>query len=117
MTAIDAFHADAWTKQHSRLPDDLAALAPRWHRDYASRQVLVEIDILPGKVLNLILDGLQTKHRVQFSFLRQYESETYHNATHRVVFTPSKGLPGVGVHLKTIKSDICAYRSAEDIGK
>ena len=111
MTSIDAFRQDAWTKQDPRLPNDWPTLTPEWHRDYAlrtdyaRRQALVEIDILAAKALNLTLDELQTIYRVQFPVLRQYEAETYYDATGRIVFTTSKGLPGVGLPRKAIKGN------------
>ena len=51
------------------------------------------------------MDEIQTIYCGQFPFMRQYEAETYYDATGRIVFTPSKGLIGVGLPRKAIKGD------------
>jgi hypothetical protein len=97
------FNRTTWMKDDPRLPISFFQnLSPEWNRncalrtDYARRQALVEIDVLVAKALGLTLEELITIYRVQFPVLRQYESDTWYDQKGRIIFTSSKGLPGVG---------------------
>ncbi len=102
-----AFAQMRWAKADPRLDNGFfARLSPTWQRDcalrsdYARRQALVEIDVLAAMALGLTLEELQTIYRIQFPVMRQYEQDTWYDQNGRIVFTSSKGLPGVGFDRK-----------------
>ncbi|WP_028324205.1 hypothetical protein [Desulfatirhabdium butyrativorans] len=83
-------------------PDFWRNLTPQWQRncalrtDFSRRWALVKLDVLAARTLGLTLAELQTIYRIQFPVLRQYETDTWYDQKGRIVFTCSKGLPGVG---------------------
>lgn len=110
----EAMTQQVWLKRDARLSDSFfAALTPRWQRqcalrtDYARRQALVEIDVLVARALGMSLEQLQTIYRIQFPVLRQNEADTWYDRHGRIVFTTSKGLPGVGLPRKAVRGETC----------
>jgi type II restriction/modification system DNA methylase subunit YeeA len=109
------FNHQRWSRDLPQLPQSFFAdLTPNWQRncalrtDYSRRQALVEIDVLVAQALGLTLDELLTIYRVQFPVMRQYEADTWYDQVGRIIFTPSKGLVGVGLPRTARKADLKA---------
>ncbi|MEA1967618.1 MAG: hypothetical protein U9N77_05320 [Thermodesulfobacteriota bacterium] len=118
------FQKDQWAKDEHRLSNTFFQnITPTWHRncalrtDYARRQALVEIDVLAAMALGLTLEELKTIYRVQFPVMRQYEADTWYDQNGRIVFTASKGLPGVGFPRRKTKTEPVGWEDIKDMQK
>ena len=103
----ETFQSERWYSDDPRLDQDFwKNLTPEWQRncalrsDYARRWALVELDVLAARELKLTLEELQTIYRVQFPVMRENDADTWYDQNGRIVFTCSKGLPGVGFDRK-----------------
>ena len=65
--------------------------------EFARRMALVEIDVLVAQALGLTLDQLIEIYRIYFPVLQENEAGTWYDQNGRIVWTCSKGLPGVGL--------------------
>ena len=109
----DVYLGDCWTRKDPRLLSghfDMLNRSWSWdcalRSDYARRQALLEIDVLSAMALGLTLDELLVLYRVQFPVMRQNEADTWYDSKGRIVFTSSKGLPGVGLPRKPLRSEM-----------
>ncbi|MBE9966526.1 class I SAM-dependent DNA methyltransferase [Citrobacter freundii] len=110
---VENYFQTRWSRNLPQLPQDFFTnLTPEWNRncalrtDYSRRQALVEIDVLVAQALGLTLEELLTIYRVQFPVMRQYEADTWYDQIGRIIFTPSKGLVGVGLPRTARKADL-----------
>ena len=105
------FRQDRWSKTDTKLDNTFFSnLTPDWQRfcalrtDYTRRQALLELDVLVARSVGLTLEDLCTIYRLQFPVFRSYEEDTWYDRMGRIVFTPNKGLPGVGLNRATWES-------------
>ncbi len=101
----DDYKLELWSIEDARLKP-FSSLSEQWEwstplRNYFERrQALVEIDVIAAMALGLDLHDLEMIYTIQFPVLQQNENDTWYDAEGKIVFTCSKGLPGVGLDRK-----------------
>jgi hypothetical protein len=92
-----------WSSDDSRLALEGPVEGPKeWDRtaalrtEFARRMALVEIDVLVAQAFGLTVDQLIEIYRIYFPVLQENDSGTWFDQRGRIVWTCSKGLPGVG---------------------
>lgn len=115
LASLTSAYADLWNR-HAPMYNVLpwSSPDPRLHREgpvegpatwdrtaglrteFARRMALVEIDVLVAQALGLTLDQLIEIYRIYFPVLQENEAGTWYDQNGRIVWTCSKGLPGVG---------------------
>lgn len=92
-----------WSSDDPRLALEGSVEGPAtWDRtaglrtEFARRMALVEIDVLVAQAMGLSLDQLVEIYQVYFPVLQENEAGTWYDQKGRIVWTCSKGLPGVG---------------------
>ncbi|WP_322889936.1 MULTISPECIES: Eco57I restriction-modification methylase domain-containing protein [unclassified Yoonia] len=100
---VPTFNALPWSSPDPRLQLEGPVEGPAtWDRtaglrtEFARRMALVEIDVLVAQALGLTLDQLIEIYRIYFPVLQENEAGTWYDQNGRIVWTCSKGLPGVG---------------------
>jgi hypothetical protein len=95
--------AKGWSSNDSRLALEGNIVGPDlWDHsagirtEFARRMALVEIDVLVSQALGLTLEQLIEIYRIYFPVMQEYEAGTWYDQNGRIVWTCSKGLPGVG---------------------
>ena len=108
----EKYRYDSWTSQVSLLSQDyFKNIDGQWRfnsalrSDYDRRQAMIEMDVLVAMAMGISLDELLTMYTMLFPIMRQYDKETYYDRNGRIVFTPSQGLPGVGLSRKAGEND------------
>jgi methylase of polypeptide subunit release factors len=115
LACLTSAYADLWSRQAPSLdvlpwssPDPRLRLEgpvegpTTWDRtaglrtEFARRMALVEIDVLVAQALSLTLEQLIEIYRIYFPVLQENEAGTWYDQNGRIVWTCSKGLPGVG---------------------
>lgn len=99
----ETYRNESWADISERLDKETySRLTNEWQfdyavkSDYARRQLMIENDVLCALALGLTLTELQTIYRLYFPVLKQYEDDTWYDATGRIVFTVNRSLTGVG---------------------
>jgi hypothetical protein len=107
------FRSQNWSCERVAINVDyFGELSEIWQRsnalrlDFERRQALLEIDVIVSMALRVTLSEIIGLYKMQFPVMRRYEDETFYDHNGRIIFTPSKGLIGVGLPRKARKTEL-----------
>lgn len=125
LACLTASYSDLWNRHAPKLevlpwssPDPRLQLEgpvqgpATWDRtaglrtEFARRMALVEIDVLVAQALGLSLDQLIELYRIYFPVLQENEAGTWYDQNGRIVWTCSRGLPGIGYLVENNKGEM-----------
>lgn len=92
-------------------------LSAALRNDFARRMALVEIDVQVAQALGLTLDQLLDIYNIYFPVLKQNEGNTWYDKKGEIVWSSSKGLPGVGYLEENKKPSSNRWRKILEAGE
>lgn len=84
-----------WSQQDARLPK-FSTKSDIKLNEYSRRIALLEIDVLVSQALGLNEEDLLQIYSNNFPVMKNYEGNTWFDATGKIVWTNNLGLPGAG---------------------
>jgi hypothetical protein len=76
--------------------NDYSDIRNMWRIELIRRNTLIQMDVLVAKAFGISLIQLIEIYRIYFPVLQENEDGTWYDQNGRIVWTCSKGLPGVG---------------------
>jgi hypothetical protein len=96
LNCVTEVYAGLWNDQADALKIGLWDSRAPLRDELSRRSALIDLDVIVAQALKLSLDQLIEIYRVFFPVLQEYEAGTWYDRNGRIVWTCSKGLPGVG---------------------
>jgi hypothetical protein len=102
-TEITNLKPVSWSSYDRRLiSENSTSSISSWTEDsflkseFSRRMALIENDVLVSQTIGLSLEQLLDIYEIYYPVMQQYEAGTWYDQHGRIVWTCSKGLPGVG---------------------